>query len=72
LHFALQVYQQTLTTDQKSALTWNGLGLVLLELGRAEDARNAFARAVENGPEFAEAHYNLSFVLGITTTRCKV
>ena len=37
--------------------------MVLLELDHAKDARNAFARAVENAPEYAEAHYNLSFVL---------
>jgi tetratricopeptide (TPR) repeat protein len=42
---------------------WNGVGLVLMELKRLEDARNAFGRAVDVDPEFAAAHYNLSFVL---------
>ena len=30
---------------------------------RFEDARNAFARAVQSNPDSAEAHYNLSFTL---------
>jgi tetratricopeptide (TPR) repeat protein len=39
------------------------VGLVLSELKKYEDARNAFARAVQARPEYAEAHYNLSFTL---------
>ncbi|HEU5170556.1 MAG TPA: tetratricopeptide repeat protein, partial [Gemmatimonadales bacterium] len=39
------------------------VGLVLMELSRYEEARNAFGRAVDADPEFAAAHYNLSFVL---------
>ncbi len=34
-----------------------------MELRRYEDARNAFGRAVDADPDFAAAHYNLSFVL---------
>ena len=30
---------------------------------KLEDARNAFARAIQARPDYAEAHYNLSFVL---------
>jgi tetratricopeptide (TPR) repeat protein len=44
-------------------VAWNGVGLVLMELRRYEDARNAFGRAVDADAEFAAAHYNLSFVL---------
>jgi tetratricopeptide (TPR) repeat protein len=39
------------------------VGLVLMELRRYEDARNAFGRAVDADADFAAAHYNLSFVL---------
>ena len=46
-----------------SAVAWNGVGLVLMELRRFEDARNAFGRAVDADPGIAGAHYNLSFVL---------
>jgi len=59
---ALETYRKVL--DKHSvAGAWNGIGLVLNELGRAKDARNAFARAVEVEPSSAEAHYNLSFAL---------
>jgi tetratricopeptide (TPR) repeat protein len=47
----------------EDAAAWNGVGLVLSELRRFEDARNAFARAVQAKPASAEAHYNLSFTL---------
>ena len=36
-----------------SAVAWNGVGLVLMELRRFEDARNAFGRAVDADPDFA-------------------
>ncbi|MGE5091227.1 MAG: tetratricopeptide repeat protein, partial [Bacillota bacterium] len=42
---------------------WNGIGLVLMEVKRYADAKNAFARAVEAEPTLAAAHYNLSFTL---------
>jgi tetratricopeptide (TPR) repeat protein len=59
---ALETYRKVL---EKHPVTgaWNGIGLVLNEMGRPKDARNAFARAVEVGPASAEAHYNLSFAL---------
>jgi tetratricopeptide (TPR) repeat protein len=39
------------------------VGLVLVELKRFTDARNAFARAIESDGNYAPAHYNLSFTL---------
>jgi tetratricopeptide (TPR) repeat protein len=50
-------------TEPESPLAWNGVGLVLGELRKFEDARNSFARAIQARPDFAEAHYNLSFTL---------
>jgi tetratricopeptide (TPR) repeat protein len=44
-------------------VAWNGIGLILVELEKYSDARNAFARAIQANPDFAEAHYNLSFTL---------
>src|SRR3989441_1443775 len=49
--------------DALPIAAWNGIGLVLVELKRFPDARNAFVRAVEADPEHAGAHYNLSFTL---------
>jgi tetratricopeptide (TPR) repeat protein len=60
---ALEEYQQALAEQPGSAVAWNGVGLVLMELRRYEDARNAFGRAVDADADFAAAHYNLSFVL---------
>src|SRR3989449_9043006 len=61
--FRSEAYRQVLATEPRSAPAWNGVGLVLVELKRFPDARNAFARAVEADPEHAGAHYNLSFTL---------
>ena len=36
---------------------------MLAELRKFDDARNAFARAIQARPGVAEAHYNLSFTL---------
>src|SRR5205814_1120039 len=60
---ALEAYRQVLAGQPGSAPAWNGVGLVLVELKRFPDARNAFVRAVEADPQNAGAHYNLSFTL---------
>src|SRR4029079_2433418 len=52
-----------LRLDEHHPVAWNGLGLVLVEMKRFADARNAFARAIDVRPEYAEAHYNLGFAL---------
>src|SRR5581483_10559992 len=49
--------------EPEHPVAWNGIGLVLTELRKFEDARNAFARAIQARPDFAEAHYNMSFTL---------
>ena len=36
---------------------------MLGELRKFEEARSAFARSIQSKPEFAEAHYNMSFML---------
>ncbi|MEO6057697.1 MAG: tetratricopeptide repeat protein, partial [Gemmatimonadales bacterium] len=63
LRAALDEYQLALGEQSGSAVAWNGVGLVLMELRRFEDARNAFGRAVDADPRMAGARYNLSFVL---------
>ncbi len=60
---SLEEYQRALAEQPGSAVGWNGVGLVLMELRRYEDARNAFGRAVDADARFAGARYNLSFVL---------
>jgi tetratricopeptide (TPR) repeat protein len=60
---ALEVYRRVLRVAPEHAVAWNGVGLVLQHMKRFEDARNAFAHAVDANPDFAEAHYNLGFAL---------
>jgi tetratricopeptide (TPR) repeat protein len=60
---ALDAYRAALRADPEAAGAWNGIGAVLMETRRYEEARNAFVRAVEADPDNAEARYNLSFVL---------
>jgi tetratricopeptide (TPR) repeat protein len=52
-----------LAEHHENAQAWNGVGLVLMELRRYADAKNVFARAVDASPDYASAHYNLSFTL---------
>jgi tetratricopeptide (TPR) repeat protein len=52
-------------TEQKpdDAMAFNDLGNSLRELGRHEEALEAFARALALAPGLAEAHFSRSFVL---------
>src|SRR5260221_117776 len=59
----MEAYRTVLQREPEDAAAWKGVGLVLVELKRHGDARNAFVRAVEAKPQSAEAHYNLSFTL---------
>lgn len=45
-----------------SADLWNMLGDSLFELGRVEESRQAFLRALRINPDDARAHFNLTFV----------
>ena len=61
---AIEAYRAVLDAgDGTHPVAWNGIGLILAELGKLEEARTAYARAVHARPDYAEAHYNLSFVL---------
>jgi cellulose synthase operon protein C len=64
-HFdlALETYRQVIRIDSNHPVGWNGVGLILVELEKFEESRNAFARAIQAQPSFAEAHYNMSFTL---------
>jgi cellulose synthase operon protein C len=63
LPLSLEAYRRALEFDEEHPVAWNGVGLVHAELRRFEEARNAFGRAIQTRPDFAEAHYNLSFTL---------
>ena len=61
--FALDAYRHVLALEPEHPVAWNGIGLVLGELRKFEEARSAFARSIQASPDFAEAHYNMSFML---------
>ncbi|MGH7484843.1 MAG: tetratricopeptide repeat protein, partial [bacterium] len=63
IDLSLEAYRQVLSTAPEHPVAWNGIGLILVELLKYSDAKNAFARAIQANPDFAEAHYNLSFTL---------
>ena len=47
---ALETFRAVLADHPDNAVAWNGIGLVLMELHRYADAKNAFARAVDAAP----------------------
>lgn len=63
LDLALESYRQVIRLKPDHPVGWNGIGLILVELEKFEEARNAFARAIQSDNAFAEAHYNMSFTL---------
>jgi tetratricopeptide (TPR) repeat protein len=53
------VFRHAIAVTEKNHLAHNGLGYVLLEQGRLDEAVAEFGRALELQPAFAEAHLNL-------------
>ncbi|MEO7997226.1 MAG: tetratricopeptide repeat protein [Gemmatimonadaceae bacterium] len=60
---ALSLLRELSTFHAAHADVWHEMGLVLVTLHRPEDARRAFASALENCGDHAEARYALSQVL---------
>lgn len=61
-------YRAVLMLDPQNATALNGLGVLLLELGRNEESEALLRRCVAVAPDYAAAHSNLGLVL---TTRGK-
>lgn len=59
-------YRRAIALDPAWSWPHNGLGVVLFELGREEEARAAFARASELDPEWSRPHSDLSILLRIS------
>ena len=57
---AMTEYKQALLADENNALAWNSLGVTLARLGRHDEARNHFARAVALEPE-PNMLYNMGY-----------
>lgn len=57
------LFTRALAMTDRNAIAENGLGLLLLERGRADVALEHFLRAVTYWPSYAEAHINAAAVL---------
>ncbi len=62
---ALALLRELVAFHPTDADAWHAMGIVLQELHRPSDARDAFTRAIEHRPEHAEARYALAQVLGV-------
>jgi tetratricopeptide (TPR) repeat protein len=60
---AAERYRQTLELDPKHIEAWNNLGVVLGELGQADEACTAFQRALRLDAMCAMSHWNLADTL---------
>jgi Tfp pilus assembly protein PilF len=56
---ALQSFQEAVSIDQKSAMYRDGLGVLLLELGRPDEALGQFQRVVELDDKYANGWFHL-------------
>lgn len=59
---AASSFERSLLLNAADYRSWNELGIVNLDRGRAEDARGNFLRALEISPGLAEAYCNLGIV----------
>ena len=59
---AIDRLNRSLVLQPSNPQAWLYLGLVALDASRWQDARIAFAKAVEIKPDYALAHYNLAVV----------
>ncbi len=57
---AEKLYRQVLSTEARPAPAWYGLGRVYSARGEAEQAAQAFERAIEAYPDYGAAHYALA------------
>ena len=57
---AMTEYKQALLADDANALAWNSLGVTLARLGRHDEARGHFNRAIALVPD-ANALYNMGY-----------
>ena len=57
---AMTEYKQALLADEGNALAWNSLGVTLARLGRHDEARGHFDRAIRLEPE-GNALYNMGY-----------
>ncbi|HEY8027321.1 MAG TPA: tetratricopeptide repeat protein, partial [Burkholderiaceae bacterium] len=59
LEAAIAYYNRALAIDSRNFKAHNNLGNALADLDDVAAAKNAYERAIQSRPDFAEAHFNL-------------
>jgi tetratricopeptide (TPR) repeat protein len=57
-------YRNAATADPRSALAWDGLGIVAFNRGQLTVAEQNFAKATSLNPDLERAHYHLALAYG--------
>jgi Flp pilus assembly protein TadD len=60
---ALEVLEEAVRVEPRSAPVWFEIGVVLAKQGEAEEAVDAFDHATDLEPRFAEAHFHKGLLL---------
>lgn len=60
---AIEAYRQTVELDPESPRGWYGLGLLLADEGRIDEAIHAHAQVAVHAPEYAPARWQRGFLL---------
>jgi Flp pilus assembly protein TadD len=63
---AIDCFQKSLRLSPANPCVWDNLGNAFRDAGRIHEAVGAFEKAITLKPGFAEAHYDLGFVLLLT------
>lgn len=60
---AERYWRLALAREPGHAASWNNLGILYQQHGRAPDAESAYRRAIALAPDYVDAHYNLGLLL---------
>jgi hypothetical protein len=60
---AAERFRQAVEIDQGHVEAWNNLGISFVQLGHSQEAIDAFEKAIERNPLWADPHYNLADLL---------
>ncbi len=60
---AMAAYNEAIQADPSFAMSYNNLGMVLIDLERYSDAMNALYESIRHDANYGEAYNNLGFVL---------
>ena len=62
LHIAEKLYKEKLNSNPDDVEAHNNLGVILLQLGKLQEAKSFCQKAIEINPNYASAHNNLGAI----------